>query len=92
MTIKDFYDKAAGDDAMKKKIAEMTKAGKSLEDFIAEFGIEGTVDDLKAYAETLSQEGKLDKSQLDAVAGGTTPVTTITTVGVAVGTYSLAAC
>ena len=92
MTIKDFYEKAAADDSMKKKIAEMTKAGKSLEDFISEFGIEGTVDELKSYAETLSQEGKLDKSQLDAVAGGTTPVTTVTTVGVAVGTYSLAAC
>ena len=92
MTIKDFYEKAVADDSMKKKIAEMTKAGKSLEDFISEFGIEGTVDELKSYAEKLSQEGKLDKSQLDAVAGGTTPVTTVTTVGVAVGTYSLATC
>ncbi len=92
MTIKEFYDKIAADNEMKKKVAELVKAGKSLDDIIKEFGIDATAEDLKAYAGTIAEEGKLDKTQLDEVAGGTTPVTTITTVGVAAGAYSLAAC
>ena len=92
MTVKEFYDQVASNEEVKNKVLELTKSGKGLEDIIKEFNVEGTVDDLKAYSGTLVEEGKLDKSQLDDVAGGTTPVTTVTTVGVAVGTYSLASC
>jgi hypothetical protein len=92
MTIKEFYDQVASNEDCKKKVLEMTKSGKSLEDIMKEFNVEGSVDDLKAYSGKLAEEGQLDKSQLDDVAGGTTPVTTITTVTVAVGTYSLASC
>ena len=92
MTIKEFYDQVASNEDVKKKVAELTKSGKSLDDIIKEFNLEGTVDDIKAYAGKLVEEGKLDKSQLDEVAGGTTPVTTVTTVGAAAGTVSLAAC
>ena len=92
MTIKEFYDQVASNEDVKKKVAELTKSGKSLDDIIKEFNLEGTVDDIKAYAGKLAEEGKLDKSQLDEVAGGTTPVTTVTTVGAAAGTVSLAAC
>jgi major membrane immunogen (membrane-anchored lipoprotein) len=92
MTIKDFYDQVANNDDMKKKVAELSKAGKSLEEIMKEFGIEGSVDDVKTYANKLVEEGKLDKSQLDDVAGGTTPVTTITTVTVTIGTVSIAKC
>ena len=92
MTVQEFYDKVAKEDDLKNKVAELTKSGKSLEDIIKEFGIDGSVDDLKAYAGKLAEEGKLDKAQLDEVAGGTTPVTTVTTIGLTVGTVSLATC
>ena len=92
MKVKEFYDQVASNEEVKNKVLELTKSGKGLEDIIKEFNVEGTVDDLKAYSGKLAEEGKLDKSQLDDVAGGTTPVTTVTTVGVAVGTVSLASC
>lgn len=94
MTVKEFYDQVAKDEALQKKVGEAVKGGKGIEDIMKEFGIEGSVSDLEAYAKNLIGEGKLDKDQLDEVAGGTTP--TITTIvpaaGVTISGVSLATC
>ena len=95
MLIKDFYEKAAKDEELQKKIAEAVKSGKSIEEIMKDFGIDGTVDDLKAYAENAVAEGKLNKSQLDEAAGGTTPTlitTTIPAAGVGISVASLLSC
>ena len=94
MTIKDFYDKAAKDTDLQAKIGAAMKGGKGLEDIIKEFGIEGSVDDLTAYAKSLGVEGKLDKAQLDEVAGGTTPTvsTVVPAAGAGISVASLASC
>ena len=94
MTIKDFYDQVAKDENLQTKVAEVVKGGKSIEDVMKEFGIEGSLEDITAYAKNLVGEGKLDKAQLDEVAGGTTPTiaTIVPAAGAGIGTVSLAAC
>jgi len=83
MTIKEFYEKAASDSELQAKVAEAAKGGKALEDILKDLGIEASVEELKAFVNADAVEGKLDKSQLDEVAGGTTP--TIATVVPAAG-------
>jgi len=96
MTIKDFYDQIAASEEMQKKMADLLKEGKSTDEIIKEFGIEGTEEDMKAYVEQLTGEGRLDKKDLDIVAGGTTPAITAATlvpdIGATIGTVSLATC
>ena len=84
MTLKEFYEKAANDTGLQAKIAEASKSGKVLEDVLADLGIDATVEELKAYVSANAAEGKLNKDQLDEVAGGTT-VTTVATVIPATG-------
>ena len=83
MTIKEFYEKAANDTELQAKIAEAAKSGKALEVILKELGIDATVEEFKAFVNANAGEGKLDKSQLDEVAGGTTP--TVATVVPAAG-------
>lgn len=94
MTIKEFYEKVANDPALQAKVAEAAKSGKNLEVVLKELGIDASVEELKAFVGAGAAEGKLDKAQLDEVAGGTTP--TITTVvpaaGVTISVSSVAAC
>ena len=84
MTLKEFYEKAANDTGLQAKIAEASKSGKVLEDVLADLGIDATVEELKAYVSANAAEGKLNKDQLDEVAGGTT-ITTVATVIPAAG-------
>ena len=80
MTIKEFYEKAANDTELQAKIAEAAKSGKALEVILKELGIDATVEEFKAFVNANAGEGKLDKSQLDEVAGGTTPTTVATVI------------
>ena len=80
MTIKEFYEKAATDTELQAKIAEAAKSGKALEVILKELGIDATVEEFKAFVNANAGEGKLDKSQLDEVAGGTTPTTVATVI------------
>lgn len=73
MTLKEFYEKAANDTELQAKVAEAAKSGKALESVLKELGIDASVEELKAYVGANAAEGKLDKEQLDEVAGGTTP-------------------
>lgn len=84
MTLQEFYEKAANDTELQAKIAEAAKSDKALEDVLADLGIDATVEELKAYVSANAAEGKLDKDQLDEVAGGTT-ITTVATVIPATG-------
>ena len=63
--------------------------GKALETVLKELGIDATVEELKAYVGANGAEGKLDKSQLDEVAGGPTP-TVATVIPVASAGLSIA--
>ena len=80
MTIKEFYEKAATDTELQAKVAEAAKSGKALEVILKELGIDATVEEFKAFVNANAGEGKLDKSQLDEVAGGTTPATVATVI------------
>ena len=94
MTLKEFYEKAANNSELQAKVAEAAKSGKALETVLKELGIEATVDELKAFVNANATEGKLDKSQLDEVAGGTTPTvaTIVPAAGVTISVSSLATC
>lgn len=94
MTLKEFYEKAANNSELQAKVAEAAKSGKPLEAVLKELGIEATVDELKAFVNANAAEGKLDKSQLDEVAGGTTPTvaTIVPAAGVTISVSSLATC
>lgn len=94
MTLKEFYEKAANNSELQAKVAEAAKSGKALETVLKELGIEATVDELKAFVNANAAEGKLDKSQLDEVAGGTTPTvaTVVPAAGVTISISSLATC
>jgi len=94
MTLKEFYEKAANNSELQAKVAEAAKSGKALETVLKELGIEATVDELKAFVNANAAEGKLDKSQLDEVAGGTTPTvaTIVPAAGVTISVSSLATC
>ena len=94
MTLKEFYEKAANNSELQTKVAEAAKSGKPLETVLKELGIEATVDELKAFVNANAAEGKLDKSQLDEVAGGTTPTvaTIVPAAGVTISISSLATC
>jgi predicted ribosomally synthesized peptide with nif11-like leader len=94
MTIKEFYEKVANDPALQAKVAEAAKSGKNLEDVLKELGIDATVEELKAFVGANAAEGKLDKAQLDEVAGGTTPTvaTIVPAAGVTISVSSIAAC
>ena len=94
MTLKEFYEKAANNSELQAKVAEAAKNGKHLEAVLKELGIEATVDELKAFVNANAAEGKLDKSQLDEVAGGTTPTvaTIVPAAGVTISVSSLATC
>ena len=89
MTIKEFYEKAATDTELQAKVAEAAKSGKALEVILKELGIDATVEEFKAFVNANAGEGKLDKSQLDEVAGGTTP-TVATVIPVASAGLSIA--
>ena len=88
MTLKEFYEKAANDTELQAKVAEAAKSGKALESVLKELGIDASVEELKAYVGANAAEGKLDKEQLDEVAGGTTPTvaTIIPAASVAIST------
>ena len=94
MTIKEFYEKAATDTELQAKVAEAAKSGKALEVILKELGIDATVEELKAFVGVNTAEGKLDKSQLDEVAGGTTPTiaTVVPACGVTISVSSAATC
>ena len=96
MTVKEFYDQIASDKDLQDKMAGFIKDGKSIDEIISALSIEGTADDMKAYVDQLAGEGHLDKSQLDTVAGGTTPAITAATlvpdIGATIGTVYLATC
>ena len=94
MTLKEFYEKAANNSELQAKVAEAAKSGKALETVLKELVIEATVDELKAFVNANAAEGKLDKSQLDEVAGGTTPTvaTIVPAAGVTISVSSLATC
>ena len=94
MTLKEFYEKAANNSELQAKVAEAAKSGKALETVLKELGIEATVDELKAFVNANAAEGKLDKSQLDEVAGGTTPTvaTVVPACGVTISVSSAATC
>lgn len=94
MTLKEFYEKAANNSELQAKVAEAAKSGKPLETVLKELGIDATVDELKAFVNANAAEGKLDKSQLDEVAGGTTPTvaTIVPAAGVTISVSSLATC
>jgi len=94
MTIKEFYEKVANDPELQAKVAEAAKSGRSLEDVLKELGIDASVDELKAYVSANAAEGKLNKAELDEVAGGTTPTisTIVPAAGVTISVSSVAAC
>ena len=94
MTIKEFYEKVANDADLQAKVAEAAKSGKPLEDVLKELGIDATYDELKAYINANAAEGKLNKAELDEVAGGTTPTvaTVVPAAGVTISISSLAGC
>ena len=94
MTIKEFYEKVANDSDLQAKVAEAAKSGKALEDVLKDLGVEASVDELKAFVSASSAEGKLNKAELDEVAGGTTPTiaTVIPAAGVTISVSSVAAC
>lgn len=94
MTIKEFYEKVANDPALQAKVAEAAKSGKNLEVVLKELGIDASVEELKAFVSAGAAEGKLDKAQLDEVAGGTTPTvaTIVPAAGVTISVSSVAAC
>ena len=94
MTIKEFYEKAATDTELQAKVAEAAKSGKALEVILKELGIDATVEEFKAFVNANAGEGKLDKSQLDEVAGGTTPTvaTVVPACGVTISVSSAATC
>lgn len=94
MTIKEFYEKAANDAELQAKVAEAAKSGKALEVILKELGIDATVEEFKAFVGANTAEGKLDKSQLDEVAGGTTPTvaTVVPACGVTISVSSAATC
>ena len=94
MTLKEFYEKVANDSELQAKVAEAAKSGKPLEEVLKGLGIDATVDELKAFVSANAAEGKLDKAQLDEVAGGTTPTvsTVVPAAGVAISISSLATC
>ena len=94
MTLKEFFEKAATDTELQAKIAEAAKSGKALEVILKELGIDATVEEFKAFVNANAGEGKLDKSQLDEVAGGTTPTvaTVVPACGVTISVSSLATC
>ena len=70
------------------------KGGKPVEEVLKDFGITATVDELKAFVNANAAEGKLDKAQLDEVAGGTTPTiaTVVPAAGVTISVSSAATC
>ena len=92
MTLKEFYEKVANDSELQAKVAEAAKSGKPLEEVLKGLGIDATVDELKAFVSANAAEGKLDKAQLDEVAGGTTPTvsTVVPAAGVTISISSLA--
>ncbi len=94
MTIKEFYEKVAKDPKLQAKVAEAAKGGKPVEEVLKDFGITATVDELKAFVNANAAEGKLDKAQLDEVAGGTTPTiaTVVPAAGVTISISSAATC
>ena len=94
MTLKEFYEKVANDSELQAKVAEAAKSGKPLEEVLKGLGIDATVDELKAFVSANAAEGKLDKAQLDEVAGGTTPTvsTVVPAAGVTISISSLATC
>ena len=94
MTIKEFYEKVAKDPELQAKVAEAAKSGKPLEEVLKGLGIDATVDELKAFVSANAAEGKLDKAQLDEVAGGTTPTiaTVVPAAGVTISISSAATC
>ncbi len=94
MTIKEFYEKVASDPALQAKVAEAAKSGKAIEEVLKELGIEASVDELKEFVSASAAEGKLNKSELDEVAGGTTPTvaTIVPAAGVTISVSSVAAC
>jgi len=94
MTIKEFYEKVANDPALQAKVAEAAKSGKAIEEVLKELGIEASVEELKEFASANAAEGKLNKSELDEVAGGTTPTvaTIVPAAGVTISVSSVAAC
>ncbi len=94
MTIKEFYEKVAKDPELQAKVAEAAKGGKPVEEVLKDFGITATVDELKAFVNANAAEGKLDKAQLDEVAGGTTPTiaTVVPAAGVTISISSAATC
>ena len=94
MTLKQFYEKVANDSELQAKVAEAAKSGKPLEEVLKGLGIDATVDELKAFVSANAAEGKLDKAQLDEVAGGTTPTvsTVVPAAGVTISISSLATC
>lgn len=94
MTLKEFYEKVANDSELQAKVAEAAKSGKPLEEVLKGLGIDATIDELKAFVSANAAEGKLDKAQLDEVAGGTTPTvsTVVPAAGVTISISSLATC
>lgn len=94
MTLKEFYEKVANDSELQAKVAEAAKSGKPLEEVLKGLGIDATVDELKAFVSANAAEGKLDKAQLDEVAGGTTPTiaTVVPAAGVTISISSAATC
>ena len=94
MTLKEFYEKVENDSELQAKVAEAAKSGKPLEEVLKGLGIDATVDELKAFVSANAAEGKLDKAQLDEVAGGTTPTvsTVVPAAGVTISISSLATC
>jgi len=94
MTIKEFYEKVANDPELQAKVAEAAKSGKPLEEVLKELGIDATVDELKAFINANATEGKMSKTELDEVAGGTTPTvaTVVPAAGVTISVSSVASC